>query len=69
MTKNLTLAASIMMLVAFSGQAFARTEARNVRHQPQMTDISAFNAFDQVTAPSAAESNMHRYEGGPKSND
>jgi hypothetical protein len=69
MIKNLTLAASMMMLVALSGQAFARTDAPHARHQSQMTDLSAFNAFDQVTAPSAAESNTHRYEGGPKSND
>jgi len=69
MMKDLTLAASIMMLVAFSGQAFARTDAPKARHRPQMADLSAFNAFDQVTAPSAARSNMHRYEGGPKSND
>jgi hypothetical protein len=68
MMKNLALAASVMALVALSGQAFARTDAPNARHHRQMTDLSAFNAFDQVTAPSAAESNMHRYEGGPKSN-
>jgi hypothetical protein len=58
-----------MMLVAVSEQAFARTDAPNARHQAQMTDLSAFNAYDQMTAPSAAESNTHRYEGGPKSND
>jgi hypothetical protein len=69
MMKNLTLAASIMMLVAFSEQAFARTDAPHARHQTQMSELSAFNAFDQMTAPSAAESNTHRYEGGPKSND
>ena len=69
MMKNLTLAASMMMLVALSGQAFARTATPDMRQQAQMTDHSAFGAFDQMTAQPAAAVDAHRYEGGPKSND
>ncbi|SHG59298.1 hypothetical protein [Bradyrhizobium erythrophlei] len=75
MTKILPLAASMMLLVAVSGQAFARTAPPNTRHRPQVTDLSAYGAFDQMPPTSAAEFNTHRdfnthrYEGGPKSND
>jgi hypothetical protein len=75
MTKNLTLAASIMMLVAISGQAFADTAAPNARYWPVATGASdrqvvqAFNAFDPATAAQTAEPNAYRYHGGPKSND
>jgi hypothetical protein len=67
MTKNLTLAVSIMTLLAISGQAFARTAAPNA---PYWSEAAAFshgstaNAAVQTTEP-----NAHRYEGGPKSND
>jgi hypothetical protein len=67
MMKNLALAASIMMLVAFSGQAFAATATPDAQHQTQVTGLSTFAAFDQ--AATADEPDMHRYFGGPKSND
>jgi hypothetical protein len=66
---NLALAASMMMLIALSGPAFARTSAPETRHQTQMTEHSAFGAFDQMTASTPVALNTHRYEGGPKSND
>jgi hypothetical protein len=69
MTKILPLAASMMMLVAVSGQAFARTSAPNTRHQHQVTDLSAYGAFDQMPPIQDSTFNTHRYEGGPKSND
>jgi hypothetical protein len=71
MTKNLTLAASIMMLVAISGQAFAGTAAPKARYWPKATDrqaVSAFNAYDRAVATETVEPNAHRYYGGPKSN-
>jgi ATP-dependent protease ClpP protease subunit len=69
MTKNLALAASMMVLIALSGPAFARTSAPEARYQAQMTEHSAFGAFDQMTTPAPVAFNTHRYEGGPKSND
>jgi hypothetical protein len=75
MTKNLALAASIMMLTAISGQAFAQTASPNARYWPVATDPSdrevvyAFNAFDSAMAAQTAEPNAYRYHGGPKSND
>ncbi len=75
MTKNLALAASVMLLVAISGQAFAQTGAPNARYWPEATRPSdrqaayAFNAFDSMTATQTDESNAYRYHGGPKYND
>jgi hypothetical protein len=75
MTKNLALAASVMMLVAISGQAFAQTAAPNARYWPEATGpsdrqtASAFNAFDSMTATQTDEPNAYRYHGGPKYND
>jgi hypothetical protein len=73
MMKNLVLAASITMLVAISGQAFARTAATNERYWPEATgasDRQMLNAFDDsAMATQADEPNAHRYYGGPKSND
>jgi hypothetical protein len=74
MTKNLALAASITMLVAISGQAFAGTAAPKARYWSKATDPSdrqvghAFNAFDSAMATQTVEPNAHRYYGGPKSN-
>jgi hypothetical protein len=73
MTKNLALAASITMLVALSGQAFAA--APHARYWPEATGRSdrqmdrAFNAFDSTMATQTAEPNAYRYHGGPKTND
>jgi len=75
MTKDLALAASIMMLIAISGQAFADTAPPNARNWPEATGpsdrqvVHAFNAFDPAMATRPAEPNAYRYHGGPKSND
>ena len=75
MTKNLALAASIAMLVAISGQAFAGTAAPNARHRAEATGLSdqqavnTFNAFDPEMATQTVEPNAHPYHGGPKYND
>ncbi len=63
MTKNLALAASITMLIAISGQAFADTASSDRQV------VNAFNAFDPAMASQTAEPNAYRYHGGPKSND
>ena len=75
MTKNLALAASVIMLLAASGQAFASTTAVNrynrseaiVPLDRQAADV--FNAFDPAMATQMAEPDAHRYHGGPKTND
>jgi hypothetical protein len=75
MMKNLALTASIIMLVAISGQAFARATGSNARYWPEAASSSdqqavrAYNAFAPAMAAPAVEPNTHRYEGGPKSND
>ena len=75
MMKNLALAASIMMLIATSGQAFAGTAPKNAQNWPEATSssdrqvVDAFNAFDPAIAAQTAEPNAYRYHGGPKSND
>jgi hypothetical protein len=75
MTKNIMLAASMTMLLAMSGQAFARTTGSSEPHWRDMTATSAtqaagtFNAFDATMATSPAAPMTHRYEGGPKNND
>jgi hypothetical protein len=72
MTKNLALAASIMMLATISGQALAA--APKAPHWPETTASSgqqmakAFNAFEPAIATQTAP-NAHRYHGGPKYND
>jgi hypothetical protein len=72
MTKNLALAASIMMLVTISGQAFADTAAPNARYWPEATgpsEVYASNTFEPAMATQTAAPNTHRYHGGPKYND
>jgi hypothetical protein len=74
MMKKLALTASIVMLVAISGQALARTAAPNAQYWPEATASSdrqvvhAFNAFDDP-AMQTFEPDEHRYHGGPKTND
>jgi hypothetical protein len=75
MTKNLALAASIVMLVGISGQALAAT-APNARYSSaaagpsdRQQAVYAFDAFDQAMAPQTVEPDAHRYQGGPKYND
>jgi hypothetical protein len=73
MTKNLALAASVVMLVAISGQASAQTVA--ARYWSEATGPSdrqatyAFNAFDSMMATQPNEPDAYRYHGGPKYND
>jgi hypothetical protein len=75
MTKNILLAASIMLLVTIPGQAFARTAGTSEPHWRHVTATSGrqtadtFNAFNATMATSPAAPATHRYEGGPKTND
>jgi hypothetical protein len=75
MMKNFALAASMTMLVAISGQAFASTAAPNARYWTEATGpsdqqvVNAFDAFDPGMATQTDEPDAHRYHGGPKSND
>jgi hypothetical protein len=73
--KNITLAASIAMLVAISGLASAQAAGADARdwsaanaHSNQQVR-SAFNASYPAMATQTVETNAHRYHGGPKSND
>jgi hypothetical protein len=73
--KNLTLAASITMLVAISGIASARAAGPTIRDwsatmgQTDQQVPSAFDASFPAMTTQAVETNAHRYHGGPKSND
>ena len=74
MTKKLALAASIMTLIAISGQAFADTATKNERYRLEATvpsdrQVSAFNTLYSAIATQTTEPNAYRYHGGPKSND
>ena len=63
MTINLALAASMVMLMTISGQAFAETAAPSERQA-----VYAFNA-DRAAATETDATNAYRYHGGPKYND
>jgi hypothetical protein len=73
--KNLTLAASITMLVAISGLASAHAAESTTRYWSATTSHSdqhvrsAFNASYPAMTTQTVETNAHRYHGGPKSND
>ena len=75
MTKKLALAASVVMLVAISGQAFADTAPPSEPHSSEAASASdrqlvyVSNAFGSAAATQADELNAYRYHGGPKSND
>jgi hypothetical protein len=76
MMKNLALTASIITMVAISGQAFARATGSNTRYLPEVANSSdqqvvhAYDAFDNPTmAMQIAEPDAYRYHGGPKYND
>jgi hypothetical protein len=75
MMKNLALTASIITLVAISGQAFAATTAASPQYWPEATGpsdqqvVNAFNAFDPEMATQAVAPDAYRYHGGSKSND
>ena len=75
--KNLALTASIIAMVAISGQAFARATGSNIRYLPEVATsssdrqvVSAYDAFDNpAMATQTVEPDAHRYHGGPKYND
>ena len=76
MVKNLALTASIIALVAISGQAFARATGSNLPERASSSDqqvvVPTYNAYDAFNSPmtmQTVESNAYRYHGGPKSND
>jgi hypothetical protein len=74
MTKNLALAASVAMLIAISGEAFAETATPNTWYAEATSPsdrqaVYAFNAFDRAVATETDTTNAYRYHGGPKSND
>jgi hypothetical protein len=64
MTKKLALAASMVMLMTISGQAFAETAAPSDRQA-----VYAVNAFDRAAATDTDATHAYRYHGGPKYND
>jgi hypothetical protein len=74
-TRNLAMAASVMVLVAISGQAFAKTATQNARDWSETTGPSdpqaayAYDAFDSTLAAQPDEPDAYRYHGGPKYND
>jgi len=65
-TKNLALAASIMMLATISGQALAGTDApkaqywRTAAGRSNHQAVRAFNAIDPPMATQTIEPNAHR---------
>jgi hypothetical protein len=76
MMKNLALTASIIAMVAISGQAFARATGSNARYLPEAANasdqqvVSGYDAFDNpAMATQTVEPDAHRYHGGPKYND
>ena len=74
MMKKLALTASIITMVAISGQAFARATGSNTRYLPEAATSSdqvvSGYAFDNpAMAAQMAEPDAYRYHGGPKYND
>jgi hypothetical protein len=74
MIKNFALTASIIAMVAISGQAFARATGSNTRYLPEVATSSdqvvSGYAFDNpAMAAQMAEPDAYRYHGGPKYND
>ena len=74
MMKNLALTASIITLVAISGQAFARATGSNTRYLPEAATssdqvVSAYAFDNPAMAAQMAEPDAYRYHGGPKYND
>jgi len=76
MMKNLALTASIIAMVAISGQAFARATGSNTQYGTEAASssdqqvVSAYAAFDNpAIATQTVEPDAYRYHGGPKYND
>jgi hypothetical protein len=64
MTKNLALAASLVMVMTISGQALAEAAAPS-----EQQAVYAFNAFDRAAATDTDATSTFHYHGGPKYND
>ncbi len=74
MIKNFALTASIIAMVAISGQAFARATGSNTRYLPEAATssdqvVSAYAFDNPAMAAQMAEPEAYRYHGGPKYND
>jgi hypothetical protein len=74
--KHLVLAASMMVLVAMSGQAYAGTTISDTRYWPSEASSAeqnpvqgAVNAFASAATPRANQAPDWSYQGGPKVND
>ena len=72
--KKLALTASIITMVAISGQAFARATGSNTRYLPEVATSSdqqvVSGAFDDsAMATQTVEPDAYAYHGGPKYND
>ena len=75
MTKTLALAASLVMLMTMSGQAFAATTASDTRYGIDATGpfgqqaVYISNVVGPTLGAETGVTNAYRYHGGPKSND
>jgi hypothetical protein len=74
--KRVVLAASMVALVAMSGQAYAGTTISDARYWPSEASSAeanpvqrVTNAFDSVTTPRANQAADWSYRGGPKVDD
>jgi hypothetical protein len=68
-TKRLALAASLVLFAAISGSAAARTVTTGERQWTNATDASAEIQSSLFEPGTASGHDLHRYYGGPKSND
>jgi hypothetical protein len=74
MMKKLALTASIITMVAISGQAFARAAGSNTRYLPEVATSSDQQAVsgafdDSAMATQTVARDAYAYHGGPKYND
>jgi hypothetical protein len=74
-TKRFVLAASMMVFIAMSGQAFAGTTISDTRYWPSEVNSAdhntvqrAGNAFYSAEASRGTEATSQSYQGGPKGN-
>jgi hypothetical protein len=74
-TKRFILAASMMMLVAMSGQAYAGATISDTRYWPSEATSAHQNAVQRgenasgsVTTPQSIDATEQSYQGGPKGN-
>ena len=72
-TKRFVLAASMMVLVAMSGQAYAGTTISDTRYWPSEASSAAQtavqrpeNAFYSAQTPRGIRATERSYQGGPK---